>query len=284
MAKNQNQNPIVILKASGVEEVFSENKLRQSLTNAGAETDIINKIVENINKWIFPGVSTKKIYSRAFAMLKKEKSTYSVRYKLKQAIYELGPTGYPFESFIGQIFTRWGYNVEVGVVVDGKNVTHEMDVIATQDKKQHLVECKYHKDQGKQVSIQVPLYVRSRVNDIVETRQVLPGYKGFNFEGWVITNTRFSLDSIEYGKGCGLNLLSWDYPEGKGLKDIVEQLNIYPITILVHITVKQKQELMKQGIVTCMQLLKNVQVLNSFELSERKKNKIMNELKEICKK
>ena len=273
---------ILIRKASGEEEVFDIHKLESSLHNAGANRIIIKKILIDIEKWIYTGVTTKKIYSRAFSILNREKTGSSLRYKLKQAILELGPSGYPFEQFIGQLFVRKGYETEVGIIVDGHCVTHEMDVIATKDSIQHLMECKYHKDQGKSVSVQVPLYVRSRVDDIIRKREHMNDYQGLSFTAWVVTNTRFSSDSIQYGRCAGLKLLAWDYPRGKGLKDLIEEVKIYPITVLTKLTKKEKEMVLEQDIVTCTQLQQNLHILDPLALSSRKYQELLKELEHIC--
>jgi hypothetical protein len=278
----KNKEAILIKKASGEEEPFSVNKLERSLLNAGAKRDTVLQILKDIERWIYPGVTTKKIYARAFSILRLEKTTSSLRYRLKQAILELGPTGYPFEILIGKLFQHMGFTTEVGVVIEGNCVSHEMDVIATHDMSQHLAECKYHKDQGKQVSVQVPLYVRSRVNDIITKRQSMQKYRDFAFTGWVVTNTRFSSDSIQYGKCSRLKLLAWDYPAGNGLKENIEKYKLYPITVLRNLMVKEKQSLLDQGIVTCSQLLENPDPLKSLELSKTKYNLLMKELHDIC--
>jgi Holliday junction resolvase-like predicted endonuclease len=194
----------------------------------------------------------------------------------------LGPTGYPFERLIGEIFKRKGFNVEVGVIVNGQCITHEMDVIATKKSLQHIVECKYHKDQGSHVSIQVPLYVRARVDDIISTREKMPEYKNTSFLGWVITNTRFSTDSIAYSKCSGLNLLAWDFPQGEGLKDIIETLKIYPITILDTLQLKEKRYLLDKGITTCKELLSQPELLNYFNFNTKKHASVIQELNNIC--
>jgi len=277
-----NNKVVLIKKASGDEEPFSVDKLERSLLNAGAKNETILKIIADIENWIYPGISTKQIYSRAFSMLRREKTTSSLRYRLKQAILELGPSGYPFEILIGILFQRMGFRTEVGIVLEGKCITHEMDVIATLDIVQHLIECKYHKDQGKQVSIQVPLYVRSRVDDIISKRQTVLEYQNFSFKAWVITNTRFSSDSMQYGICSDLNLLAWNYPAGNGLKDNIEKFKIYPITVLRNLTIKEKQYLLNQGIVTCSQLLENSDSLNYLEHNKNKFKILMKELNDIC--
>jgi len=272
---------ILVTKASGEEEPFSVEKLKRSLRNAGAGEAIIEKIVDETYKWIYHGVTTKKLYAHAFSLLRHQPDVSGLRYRLKQAILELGPSGYPFETLIGQLFEKQGFSTEVGIVVDGTCVTHEMDVIATKNKEQHLVECKYSKHQGKQVSVQVPLYVRSRVNDIIKVRSEIAATKDFDFKGWVVTNTRFSEDSTQYGKCSGLNLLGWDYPYGNGLKNLIEKYKIYPITILHNLTKQHVTFLLEKEIVTCNQLAAKLNVLDELHLTKRRIKRLKAELKEI---
>lgn len=279
---NKENNTLLIIKASGEKEAFDNSKLKRSLLNAGAEEEIADEIVKDIESWIVPGISTKKIYSRAFQLLSRKKTYAAIYYRLKQAINEIGPSGYPFETFIGKIFEKQGYSVEVGQVLEGFCITHEMDVIATNKDTQHLVECKYRIGAEKHINIQIPLYVRARIDDIVKKRKLDPQYNKFKFEGWVVTNTRFSPDSIEYSKCSGLHLLGWDFPYGKGLKDIIEKEKLFPLTVLKQLLKKEKQQLLDQGFVLCSEILEKPEILNSFELSKNKHKALMNELKEIC--
>jgi hypothetical protein len=272
---------VLVTKANGESEAFSVIKLRRSLQKAGADQRIEDEIVEDIHNCIYNGVSTKQIYKWAFSILGKKQKRSAIRYKLKQAMLEFGPTGFPFEQIIGIIFERQGYNSKVGQIIEGQCVSHEMDVVATSENHQCLVECKYSSDQGKRVSIQTPLYVRSRVDDIVKLRQKMPEYKDFTFSAWVITNTRFSDDSVRYARCSGLKLLGWDYPEGRGLKEVIENENIFPITLLSQLTKIEKQYLIEHGIVVCKQLLNNLEILDKFQLSSRKMILLQKELKNI---
>lgn len=280
---NTMNNSVLIKKASGEEQLFSVDKLTSSLERAGAENETIQLIISDILKWIKPGYTTKMIYTRAYSLLKNETSGSSIRYRLKQAILEIGPSGYPFEALIGQLFSAEGFKTEVGQVLEGKCITHEMDVIATHRKNQHLVECKYHKDQGNSVSIQVPLYVQSRVNDIVDKRMTQDAYKNFKFTPWVITNTRFSDDSLNYSVCTGIRLLAWDYPRNEGLKDKLERFKLYPITILTSLSNADKQFLLNKGWVSVKQLTENNAWKHELDFSGRKLNKIKKELHHLLK-
>jgi hypothetical protein len=280
MQKNESKS-MLVRKASGEIEHFDASKLRRSLQNAGADPSTIEEITANIENWLHEGVTTKKIYSRAFSLLFRKNRINALYYKLKQALIELGPTGYPFEQFVGEIYKKQGYTVEVGQILEGHCITHEMDVIATNKTTQWLIECKYAKDQGKIVSIQVPLYVRSRIDDIIKKRNEIPEYEGLTFLGGIVSNTRFSSDSIEYSKCSGLKLLGWDYPGGNGLKDIIGRENIFPISVLTYLTKKEKEFLMDKNIVTCNQLQENIKILDELALSKKKTRDLMSELENI---
>ncbi|MGQ7871218.1 restriction endonuclease [Sunxiuqinia sp. sy24] len=272
---------ISIKKASGEQEAFAIDKLIRSLRNAGAEEDIIQEISSDIEAWIYDGVSTHQIYARAFSMLRKKEKLSASRYKLKKGIMELGPTGYPFEHFVGQIMQHQGFTVEVGQVLPGHCVTHEVDVVATRGKEQHFMECKYGQSPDRIQNVKVPLYIRSRVNDLIKKRQESGEYQDFSFHGWVVTNTRFTSDAIDYGRCSGLHLLSWDYPVGNGLKDLIDREKIYPLTVLNHLTKNQKQQLLDQNIVTCKQLLDHPDLLDFLSLSKNKTHSLMNEIRQI---
>ena len=205
----------------------------------------------------------------------------AARYKLKKAIIELGPSGYPFEHFVGQIFKEQGFAVETGQIIQGNCVQHEVDVVATGKTEQYLMECKFHNSQGKFSGVQVPLYIRSRMDDIIQKRKSMQEFSGFSFQGWIVTNTRFTKDALQYGKCSGLSLLSWDYPKNYSLKDLIERERIFPVTTLANLTLKQKKVLTQKGIVLCRQLLENPEELDPLGLTNSKRKKLIEELEAL---
>ncbi len=272
----------LVKKASGESEPFSRTKLEESLRRSGANSSAINDVVEEILGWLEDGTTTKKIYTKAFSLLQKKRSSMAARYSLKKALMELGPTGYPFEHFVGQIFEHQGFDVSVGQIVQGQCVKHEVDVIASHNSKQYIVECKYYNSQGKYANVKVPLYIRSRVNDIIAKRSGLPEFNKYSFHGWIVTNTRFTSDAMDFGRCSGLHLISWDYPMGHSLKDMIEKAKFFPITALTKLTKKEKQTLMEKGIVLCRQINKDPSVLNNIILSSKKRESILKEIEDLC--
>ncbi|MBE9490782.1 MAG: restriction endonuclease [Bacteroidetes bacterium] len=276
------ENEIVIIKESGEEVKFSLNKLRTSLKRIGADNKIIKNIIDKVRDELYQGISTKEIYNRAFALLKKEKSHLASKYKLKKAIYELGPTGFPFERFISSILKYSGYNTEVGKVMQGQCVTHEIDILAHKNSATTIIECKFHSQQGLKCNVKVPLYINSRYQDI-KTHWELNSKKNRSLtQGWVVTNTRFTKDALQYGNCCDLYLLSWDYPKDNALKDRIDRLGLYPITVSTLLTNREKQFLLSRDIVLCRELVGDSFYLDHLGISIIRKEKIFNEIKLLC--
>ncbi len=273
---------INVTKASGELEPFDESKLRNSLRSAGAQSDTINRIVESINQLLHEGISTQKIYQEAFDLLKVDSNQLAGRYKLKDAILELGPTGYPFEQFIGELLNHQGYTTNVGVIVEGDCVSHEIDVIAQKGDEHFMIECKFHNRKGHTCDVKVPLYIQSRFLDVKRKWSSLPGHKNKVHKGWVVTNTRFTKDAQEYAECIGLKLLSWDYPKNGGLKDLIKWAKLHPITCLSSMDEKEKKLLLDAGMVLCSQLLDHQEMVDKIGIDSRKKNQILKEARSIC--
>ena len=271
-----------VTKASGEQEPYDESKLRYSLASAGADGQIIDYIAGAISDMLYDGISTKKIYKEAFRLLKNYSNRSAGRYKLKEAILELGPTGYPFEKFVGELFNRLGYTTEVSVIVEGDCVSHEIDVIAEKDKEHFMIECKFHNRKGHTCNVKIPLYIQSRFKDVETKWSSRPGHENKYHRGWVVTNTRFTDDALQYGECIGLKLLSWDYPKNEGLKDLIGRVNLHPIACISTLSKNEKQQLLKKEIVFCMQLCEDEKTLNQLGLHPRKKNQVLKEARDIC--
>ena len=277
----ENQD-IDIVKSSGKKVKFSLHKLSKSLKRTGADEDTVNKILDKVRDELYQGISTKEIYNRAFVLLKKKNSYLASKYKLKKAIYELGPTGFPFEYFISAVLKNSGYITEVGKILQGKCVSHEVDVIAHKNNETTIIECKFHSQQGYNCNVKVPLYINSRYQDIKTHWDTNKKNNTILTPGWVVTNTRFTEDAIKFGKCIGLYLLSWDYPENDGLKDRIDRLGLYPITTSTLLTNREKQFLLSREIVLCRDLIGDVFFLDHLGISESRKKRILEELEQLC--
>lgn len=233
-----------VIKADGRIEPFSGEKVVSSLVRAGADMDLAQRIVEMIKPRLYQNIPSFQIYAGVMDILKKEQKELAQKYNLKSAIMDLGPTGYPFEKFMAAVLNENGYKTMINQMVKGKCVTHEVDIVAENDKT-YLVECKFHNQPGYRTDIKVALYTYARFLDVREN--------GFDYP-WLITNTKLTEEAKIYAGCVGMKLTSWDFPEEESLRKLIDISGLYPVTTLVDVPIKEKIGLVEKGIVFCRDL------------------------------
>ncbi|MBR9833036.1 ATPase [bacterium] len=268
---------ILIKKKSGEKEVFSFSKLRGSLERSGANDSDVTYILERIKSQLYDGMTTQEIYRKAFALLKKENRVYASKYSLKKALFDLGPTGYPFESMIAALLRKRGYHAEVSVILQGECVTHEIDVLAEKDGATYAIECKYHAKSHFVNNVKVPLYINSRFLDI-QKKWNNDSQKNTQLkQGWLVSNTKFTLDAIQYANCVGLELLSWNYPANNGINKLIDSYGLYPVTTLTTLTKREKELIMENDVILVKELVDSPAILDKLEFSAVRKNRILSE-------
>lgn len=277
------QKPIFIKKNSFDVEPFSTQKLEHSLLRSGASEEEIENIISKIQTEIYDGISSIEIYKKVFAYLKKSNRTSASRYSLKRAIFDLGPTGYPFERLVAALLREKGFKTSVSVILYGECVTHEIDVLAEKEGSVYAIECKFHSDSNAVSNVKIPLYINSRFLDIQKQWNTNSKNTTHLKQGWLVTNTRFTIDAINYAKCVGLNLLSWDYPLNNGIKDNIDSFDLYPITTLINLSKDEKTTLISKDIILVKELYENKIVLEKMQITSDRIVKILNEVKELYK-
>ncbi|MDF1516868.1 MAG: restriction endonuclease [Lutibacter sp.] len=272
---------VIVKKISGDLEPFSIQKLSKSLQNSGASKEEIEKIVEAVQPELYDGISSNLIYKKAFGLLKKHNRVSASKYSLKRAIFELGPTGFPFERLISALLKQKGYKTKIGEILKGECITHEIDVLAEKDGNVFTVECKFHKNPTNISNVKIPLYINSRFLDVQKVWNN-SGKSTHLKQGWLVTNTRFTKDAIDYAKCVDLTLISWNYPPNNSLKNNVDKYGLYPITTLTSLTKKEKTQLMEKDIILVKELSKNPDSLNHLGFSEKQKALVLAEVHKLC--
>lgn len=267
-----------ITKYSGEKELFNIHKFRRSLKRAGASPAIIEELMQELQK--NPSIrSTHDIYAFAFNRLKEHSPALAARYNVKKALFELGPTGFPFERFVALIFKGQGYQTETDQLVQGKCVEHEIDIVANKKKRTFMIECKFHNQQGIKSDVKVPLYVKARFEDI---QQHTDSRARLFHEAWLVSNTNFTTQAIEYAQCAQINLLSFSYPEKNNLAELIDRLGLHPITALASLTTDQKKELISQGLVLCKDVPYHTGLLKKIGISSQKVLQITQQAQAVC--
>ena len=273
---------ILIKKLDGTMEPFEERKLRMSLDRSGASSEAIDRIVLHIKNELTEGMTTSVIYKHAFNILKEKERTSAARYSLKRAVMELGPTGFPFERFIGEILKAKGYKITLGVTMEGACSPHEVDVLAEKDNELILIEAKFHNELKVKSDLKVALYVEARYLDLEKNNFSGLLKKGQKHECWIITNTDFTRNAVRYGKCVGMKVIGWSQPVGKGLQDLIEETALHPLTCLTTLSNVEKKAVLKSGNVLCRDLKNDISILKNAGLSNTKLNSVIEEISRVC--
>jgi hypothetical protein len=100
-------------------------------------------------------------------------------------------------------------------------------------------------------------------------------------EAWIVTNTKTTVDANLYAQCSGMKILSWDFPQGNGLREMIERAQLYPVTMLTSLSQSNKLELLNNHIVLCKQIAADPNVLNTLPLSKEDREKTITEIKFI---
>lgn len=272
---------VLITKANGKMEPFDYRKLEKSLKKSGASSPLAQKISTKVEQEIHEGAHTNLIYQRAHRLLSETERHTAARYSLRRALLGMGPTGFPFEKFVAQIFKAKGLNTLNDQIVRGNCAEHEIDVVAWNDKKLLMAELKFHNQIGEKTDLKVALYVKARFDDL-NAQYFDYGQRRKLDEGWLITNTKFSQNAIRYGLCAKVAMVGWSYPTRGNLQDLIEGARLHPITCLTTLGISEKQNLLQNGVVLCQEIKADVGPLKFVGLNDEKIRAVRNEAALLC--
>jgi len=270
---------IYVINLRGEKENFSFRKVYNSARNVGASKELALEIASKIEKEVFPGISTSEIFDRIFELLLEKSPQSAIRFNLRRAIEKLGPTGFPFEKFVGKVFEDEGFEVKINQIIPGFCTRYEIDFIAEKIFLIYIGECKFHHIPGGRVDLQTALANYARFLDIEKGRFL---NSNLNYKSILVTNTKFTSEAIKYSKCVGVELLGWKYPPEKGLEKLIEKNQFYPITILPSVNSQSARILINEKIV----LVRDVLGTNfgKVKILKAKKQKILREAEILLKK
>lgn len=267
---------IFVIKGNGDREKFSDDKVLRTARRIGVPKEIEQEVLDSIKENLRQDTPTSEISSQIRDFLAtRDLQVPTLRLNLKKSLFDLGPTGYPFEKYVGKIFESKGYAVEVGITLQGDCVTHEIDVLLEKDGKREIIEAKFHNQPGSRTDIQAALYTYARYLDVKEKN---------NISGvWIFTNTKLTLDAVHYAKCKGMHAVGWNYPETESLQDFLEKPHLYPITILTKLENSTKHRLIENGIVLVTDFLETPKDMlqDKFLLQPNEAEQARNEARQL---
>ena len=239
---------LFVIKKSGEREAYDESKVKRSMHRVGVPENLQPEVLQHIKTKFENGqISTDELFKHILEFLEPRDRKASLRFNLREAIFQLGPTGFPFEQYLANIFKTMGYVVTTGVIMKGDCVSHEIDLLIEKDGHREIVEAKFHNHHMVKTDVQVALYTYARFLDVKEKNHI--------DNVWLITNTKMTTDAIAYANCKGIPIIGWNYPDKGNLQDFVEEPQMYPITILTSLSEQEKARLIEKNVVLCRDLL-----------------------------
>jgi hypothetical protein len=271
-----------VIKHSGDIVEFDIGKLKKSLLKSGANQLVVEGILREIQSQMYDGIPTKKIYKMAFALLKKASNSHAARYNLRDAIQMLGPAGFFFEKFIARLFISEEYSATTNLILQGKCVSHEIDVIVRKEDEIAMIECKFHSGREGVSDVKVPMYILSRYNDLKDKLQTIFTHNDKISKCWIVTNNRFTSDAIAFGNCMEISLLSWDFPNKNNLRNRIDESQLYPVTCLTTLSIAEKDKLLILDVILASEIINNSDCLERIGLSPTRIKNVLKEVSELC--
>jgi len=245
---------VQIVKEDGEKEAFDAEKLCYSIEQSGAPADLAKNVCSAVEQKVTPEVTTTQIFRQALGYLIKEDLEVSVRYSLRRAVSALGPAGFLFEQYLEALMQAHGYETERNVMMQGKCVDHEVDIVARKGNKVCLIEAKYRNEAGGKTHINDVMYADARLIDIASQHSEKT-FDEDHYQMWVMTNTKFTEKAITYGRCRRMKIIGWNYPGQGNLAEMIVDKRLYPVTVLPSVSHFEREQFAKQQMILVRDLL-----------------------------
>lgn len=94
---------LFVVKRSGEREEYSEEKVRRSMNRVGVPDNLKPEVLQHIRqKFENSEMSTDDVFHHIMEFLEPRDRKSSLRLNLREAIFDLGPTGFPFEQYLSK--------------------------------------------------------------------------------------------------------------------------------------------------------------------------------------
>jgi hypothetical protein len=227
-------NSVHVINSNGQRERFSFQKVYRSARNVGASKESANRIAATIEKEIYPEIKTSKIFARVKELLYKETPGAALKFNIKEGIRKLGPTGFPFEKFVSEIFKKLGFETQTNLFLSGFCLNdYETDFVARKENLIYVGECKYRNFAGEEVHLRDALANYARFQDVLKGPYFEEEKKrNYQVKTIMVTNARFTSRAVQYFSCMDIDYIGWKSPKNNSLEYLIEKYGLYPITIL----------------------------------------------------
>ncbi len=262
---------IKIKKADGRLEPYDGSKVIRTALHLGLDRADAEKLEKEVSEKVYEGMPTSQILSIIQELAKEFRPEVAHMRDLREAISAMRPKP-DFEEYARIVLREAGYLVELGRVLEGRCVSHEIDGIAFKGDEVFAVEVKHHVNHHTYTGLGTLVELWGTLEDLREGYRL--GFHSYAFTSAILVcNTKISLHAERYARCKGIMYMGWRYPRAFALSDIVSRKKLYPVTMLKEISGEKLTRLGEQGIVTLNQL-KKLSIEDLAELMNEKPEEV----------
>ncbi len=244
---------VFITKANGSRQLFDREKIIRTCLKMGVNQKIAIDIVNEVERQLYDGITTSKIFKIVFNLLEKYKPSVKHFLDLRKAL-SLMISKPEFEMFVQILLSFNGYAVSSNQLLQGKCVRHEVDGLARKDGVTFFVEAKHHYHYHTPTGLDESRIARAVLEDVTEGYEL--GKNNLKIErAMLVTNTRFSEQAILYGNCRNILQIGWSSPEKLSLQSMIEEKKVYPLSCIRGLRTETRIRLIDSGIILIKQLL-----------------------------
>lgn len=263
----------LIKKQDGRIEEFDPRRVLKICKRIGVGNALAREILKKVEKTIKDYDDTNKIAKIIQESLPLKQS---ILYGLRDSVAALHPE--KFELYVKEVLNAHGYLCIWNMIIPGKYVEHQVDIVASKGDEMFLIECKHHANSHRDCGLGEVLQVQARLEDIRDGYKEKINCNDFK-RAWLITNTKFSEHAKRYAAGKEIILSGWRYKLGNSLNELIQKKKVFPVTIL-GLNPQFISFCMQENILTIQQFRDNKELI-AKQFSQKIVNDAMDKIDEL---
>lgn len=274
---------VSVTKVNGELQPFDREKVIRTCLRFQCSREHAENVADRIQSRLYDGIATPEILRMIYRYSAECRPQVKYEVDLRKAISLLRSKP-DFEQFIVKLLSEYGYNVTGPQIVRGRCVEHEIDAAAGKNGEAVYVEVKHHIWPHTYTGKDIFLQARATLEDLVNGYE--SGFNRIRFKkAMVICNTKLSDHAIRYANCAQIDYICWQSPKDNSMEKLVEDKQLYPITILKALDRRTQARFGDAGIVLLRELLdSDVEELSvRTKVSRDKIRKLVKRTQEITK-
>jgi hypothetical protein len=274
---------VFVTKFDGTRQSYEREKVIRTCIKLHATKELAENAADKVESRLYNGIPTREILRMIYRYLAEDRPQTKYELDLRHAICLLRSKP-DFEQYVSRLLATCGYNVVGPQIIRGRCVEHEIDDVARKDNETVYVEVKHHSFPHTFTGLDIFLQARATFEDLVNGYEA--GYNKIPFnKPMVICNTKLSDHAKRYASCAQIDHISWQSPQENSLEKLIEEKQLYPVTVMKALDSETQAKLGDAGIILLQELIESdpAKLSEMTKIPKDKIKKLIQRAAEIAK-